>query len=464
MVRVTLLSCLLVAVFGAPNATSAQHLCWVLDRAVSMAHSAAQLGAVHEAVLKRSSSDGLRPSLHTAVEDSARMLEGLRKWVADVGGELITVFTRGRADSVALAELLDNGVQGVDAASAARLAHPDTWTSECGSDVPVKPLLLVFDKLRERLGDIDVAMAAMAPTLFSLRTELAAADGELEAFEELTEWKRPMQSTGTMEILQYLDSALWKEPVLRTKVAHELAHALRSARDGVSSEARGSGPTVQSAQAEMATLKSRRQDAQKRLGRAEEDLLHAGREYKTLAEERELLREKIKNHLNSILGQCLPASVRGSAPLSRYQRFGPSSAGGDAVRTTTEVSDLLLRSLRGTVPELTALLQAEFEPLGLSRGEMSLGRVFRKKPQWGRWWEWLPPGQRANVGRTAGFDDFEQHFKSAQRAYEKQLVGEADRLAAVHVMSTRWAEIASEWTSAGDDHPVVLGLPPATTV
>jgi hypothetical protein len=342
-----------------------------------------------------------------------------------------------------LAALLDPAAVPAKASEWQQFLSPDSWSGQCSEDVVVLPLWAAGDSLRAELRLAEAALDTQAPLVFAARVERATAAGEVEALEEVA--AAPSQNLsarketlrGVCNATKRADQILWQEAALQKQVVLVLARTQWEARRHLEER-------EEHHDAEL--MGGRLKVAKERLKLADRVLLEVTRKLEDLAETRDNLAERLRNHRKSILWQCLPPDP--GAPRSRYTRFELTSSAATAVQLSLEVGDFFARSVSSTIPALRDVVAEAVQDLS-----SGAGRNFSAAPEMSRWWEWMPePAQGGDI--FLGFDGFTERYKAAMQAYDAGL-SHGGPLAALHSLWTRWK--ATSGTGSTRDRGAHLG-------
>jgi len=430
------------------NATASQRACWVLDRAISMADHAAQLGQAHDLSLQ---GDSLPEKIGQRLRVSSRMLRVLRSWIQAVRLHLGPLFNASSSDVDELEALLSLSAVPLHSQDLLALASPEAWSGHCSADVLVQPFMHALASLQSDLYEVDADIARHIPALLALRSERAAVAGELEACEKLLESDqvgRKETLAGVFNASRLIDNTLWLDTALRKQVAVTLARAVQDSQRRVEISVLQGAEALPNSSASV--LRDRRDNAESQLRLADRAILEGCRKLKELVERRRDLADKMKNHLKYTLAQCLPPAA--DAPRSRYARFEVSSPAANAVQLSLEVSDFLARAVADTLPQLIEVMR---EAVSVLRA--GAGQSFRLAPSMSRWWEWLPDAAE-HAGPVLGFEGFTTRYQNAMEAYNNQLV-EGGHVAALHSMWSRWEEIESQRPFVAEDFAEEATIP-----
>lgn len=388
-----------------------------------MADHVAQLCDSHELMLQQSAKtpDAMPPSISLQLQESSSQIRRLRSWIETFGTHLRGFLSgapgKSQREDLASFEgrLPRSEHQGAPSSG--------FWSRHCSEDVPIEVFVQTLGALRTDVRETDVRLAGSVLQVFSLRSERAAAAGELDAFEGLLALSPSAHKetiAGVLNVSQQVEGTIWKDPSMRKQASLVLARAMHEAKQRVKHARTASlGADVQ----------ERWNISQGRLRRADKALLDGGRLHLELAQARKEQAEMLRSHLKSVLAQCLPRPA--GAAQSRYARFATAGPASTAVQLAEETDDYLAH----TAAELLPMVLEEARK-ALEETDAELALQLHAAPEMSKWWEWLPDAASGEVG-FLGFEAFMDHYRKAVGDHEKQLAF-GGRTAALHSMLGRW--------------------------
>jgi len=397
------------------TATSAQRLAAMVDAAASMATSSEQLAATWQSLEDSfARGDGGEVSSATLLREPLRALAelngGLRDQLRLLRDELGELFSTGR--SVRLRSVL-RALASLPAQHAAQLRDATLsaleWPRRCRAPAALSRYGH-FESLHLEHRAAEAELRSIGSQVFVLRDERAAADGTLAGLEERLSLQRARRNGEEYELARYLGSSLFRWDLLRTKVAHHLAHTFTAAQEAARE---GTAGTDSQGGAEF---------AERQLGELEEKLQHAAASHKRLADQRQTLGKQLRSFLKSLVLSCEAASGERSpeaAVSKRYQVLRGKSLG-----VFAQAAEEFARFLNGTytqaLPQAVALLEEVLSPYAADDDAFVLPTAWKARPKMGRWWEWLEEsGRGGGTGGSLPVDsaEFEHRFAAAKRRF-----------------------------------------------
>jgi len=265
-----------------------------------------------------------------------------------------------------------------------------------------------FEKMHAEHAALSAELRGLGNSLYTLREQRAAADGELAGLEERLGQRRGRRNGEEYELARYLGSSLFRWELLRTKVAHHLALTFTVAKERVLEDTKGGAGFT---------------EAESRLGKFEEELQLLANKHKNTAERRDALAKKLRSFLKSLVLSCEAAA--GETPLEsaiskrfhvlRGKRFGVRA------QAAEEFVGFLHGAFAHGVPGTVALLKEVLAPYAEGRGTFVLPSTWKARPKIGKWWEWLErEGSASNnkgVPGLVGREEFERQFAAAKRRF-----------------------------------------------
>lgn len=443
------------------TATSVQRLAAMVDAAASMATSSEQLAATRqilEAGLPAEGGGGGGGAAALLAEPFRALgaiNEGLRGSLQALRDGLGELFTTGASDRVrpVLRQLAGTPTIEGDPLEQAT-AGAARWTSEC--KVPgARALYQHFEKMHAEHRALEAEVRGLGEGIYVLREERAVADGHLAGLEERLGKRRARRQGEEYELARYMGSSLFRWELLRTKVAHHLAHDFTAAREEAL-EGKGGGDI---------------EGAEKALGLLEEKLQEAAQSHKLLSERRAALGKKVRSFLKSLLLSC-EAAAGGTAPeaaMSKKFQVLKGKTLGVHAQATEEFARFLRGAFAHTLPQTVALLEEVLGPYVVvgHRDALQLPTTWTARPKIGRWWEWLEVEARSkgggheggsSTGRApVGQEEFERRFAAAKQRFSVR-VSAGEPVVMAYMTWLLLEEVMGAAPQAGQQE-VVLSLP-----
>eukprot|EP00929_Paragymnodinium_shiwhaense_P001652 TRINITY_DN101890_c0_g1_i1.p1 TRINITY_DN101890_c0_g1~~TRINITY_DN101890_c0_g1_i1.p1 ORF type:complete len:520 (-),score=106.29 TRINITY_DN101890_c0_g1_i1:291-1640(-) len=366
-----------------------------------MARHGGQLSQALQMTLQKanaSAPEDVPSELQAVLLKALGVVEGVRVWLADV-----RAYTHGLLHGYASEvpsgpfvrqQLLDE------------LWSPSAWSTHCSGDVLVKPLWQTLAELRAQLWNAEAEVESSAFDVFRLSAYRAVAAGELAASQLRS--GLPVQAhketvAGLFNSTSRVESGLWHSPTLLKVGRGALLRAMQTATNGTRAPPDG-------ALEHELLAKLKAQDSK---------LLQGSWKLESALAARQGLKEKLRVHAKSIMGQCFPPDK--DAPRSRYARFATSSPAGNAVQLVLEAASFAQRAMEqqfqnAPLTLLEVLGEASYS--GYLAANLTVDDIIAE-PAMSRWWEWLP--EPAPGAMFSSFETFMQSYQKASQSYEQRL-------------------------------------------
>lgn len=419
------------------TATSVQRMSAVVDAALSMATSTEQLVAMERSLPED-------PDVPEELMKSLRALTllnlELQQRLITLNSELGTLFTTGQSNKLleilrTLAELPASQEEELRNA----LAEVPKWTQHCQNS-DISALYSNFVTMRRQHRRLDEDVRALTIKIAPVRERRTAVDGELAGVEERLGVTRGRRSGEEYEVARYLGSNLFKWNLLRTKVAHELAHGFNEAK-----EAALQGPAVSTSDKEA---------LEQHLNSLEIELQTLVDKHSGLSKEKRTVGGQLRSFLKSMLIAC--EDLPSKAAISK--RFKVLKSGpGVIVQATEEMANFLNNTATRSLSAMVKLLEDVLSPYKEGDGDgLRLPNTWKAKPRIGAWWEWLKDGE-AGLGKPVSQNEFERRFKAAKRRFSVH-VSNSEPITMAYLMWLIMEETLSS-PDADADAREVLALP-----